>query len=461
MIYNEKWLYETLKTIETDNSTYDIQENNKAEITIKVKDENSSYYLYSKYNPVKQGLEFAKANYKPSDCIIIYGLGLGYHIIPIIEDMLTKTQKLYIFELNLSILKIALERTDIRKYLEHENVILYATNNKDEAKSWLETLLKQENTTLIHYEPLLRAIPAQMEKIRALLEKQNMAVKSQNEQQENIQQNYEYNIKKGYPDAGRLFKDSFKNIPCIIVSAGHSLLNNVSDLKYAYNKAVIIASGRVSNTLSDNNITPDFYIEGSNKDFTLQHLSGSDNKIPLLMLATANKNLEDYAGEKLLLYKTSYAEDKEYAVEYGGSVATLATSFAVLAGFNPIIYIGQDLCYTSQYTHDNETDKVEAIRGGLYIDGVDGNKHFTTKQLTVFKAWIEDYIKSNPHTKFINATANGAVIKDTEYKEIKQCLNELPEFEYNVYYELMKKVYDSYGKNIEEQLYKECIYTIG
>lgn len=429
MIYNSKKLYTLLENITIDYNIYNLQQNN--ELTLKVIEQKSSYYLHSKYNPSKQGLEFAKGNYEAHKNIILYGLGLGYHVIPIIEEVIAKGETLHIFELNLSILKIAFEKTNILEYLNNDNIILYATANTIEAGELLSQVLTKEDSHIILYEPSVRTIPVEMKAIKNLLDSYNIHNKSYEEQKDNIKENYDYNIKQNYPNASKLFRNSFENIPCIIVSAGHSLVENISLLKYAHNKAIIIAAGRTSDALKKENITPDFYIEGSNKDFTLEHFKNADTNVPLLMLSSANKNLKDYKGYKFLLYNNQ--------IEYGGSVATLATSFAGLVGCNPIIYVGQDLCYSSEYTHNNEDCKVIETRGGLYVDGIDNNSYFTSKQFYLFKIWIENYIKAHPHIKFINCTAKGAIIEGAEHKDLKECLIDMPEFKNNEYHNIIKK----------------------
>lgn len=460
MIYDELKLNQMLNTLNIDENTYEVQKNNN-QFTIRVKQHNSSYYLHSKYNPVKQGLEFAKAKFELHEHIVLYGLGLGYHVVPIIEEVIKQQKRLYIFEFNLELLKLAFEYTDIKDYLQHENIILYALDCISEAAAVMKEVFSKQDVYVITYEPCLRAIPIHMEKIKVLFEKYLMDMKSAVAQQDNIVDNKQYNEKRNYPNAGILFKDKLKDIPCIIVSAGHSLKENIEQLKKAYNKAIIIAIGRVSAELRQFDISPDFYIEGSNKDFTLNHLSSAEPGIPLLMLNTANKNLENYGGFKFLLYTDCKTEqDKQYLVEYGGSVATLATSFAKLAGCSPIVYVGQDLCYTSEFTHNNEDTKVIETRGGLYVDGIDGNQYFTTKQLYLFKVWIENFIEKHKETKFINSTAVGANIIGAENININGVLASLPEFKTNIYYDLMEIVYSAYGKSINDELLKEYCFDI-
>ncbi|WP_373845633.1 6-hydroxymethylpterin diphosphokinase MptE-like protein, partial [Clostridium sp.] len=52
-------------------------------------------------------------------------------------------------------------------------------------------------------------------------------------------------------------KDKYKDIPAIIVSAGPSLDKNISELKRAEGKALIIATDAVLTTLKNHGIVPD------------------------------------------------------------------------------------------------------------------------------------------------------------------------------------------------------------
>ena len=57
-------------------------------------------YIHSKYNPVKEAEQFANNNYnviENNSTVVVYGLGLGYHILAL-NKLLKKKCNLYVFE---------------------------------------------------------------------------------------------------------------------------------------------------------------------------------------------------------------------------------------------------------------------------------------------------------------------------------------------------------------------------
>ena len=63
--------------------------------------------LHSKYDPEKEGMDFAK-NIKPGSRLCLYGFGLGYHLPPLLEKI-GSTGFLLVIELNKDILTTALK----------------------------------------------------------------------------------------------------------------------------------------------------------------------------------------------------------------------------------------------------------------------------------------------------------------------------------------------------------------
>ncbi len=100
-----------------------------------------------------------------------------------------------------------------------------------------------------------------------------------------------------------------------------------------------------------------------------------------------------------------------------GSVATLCLSTAYEFGCNPIIFIGQDLAFTDNKTHADtigaKTFDVNERDYKYLVDGYYGGKVPTDNSLEGFLRWIEDFIRDNNNSTFINATEGGAKIKGT------------------------------------------------
>ena len=60
--------------------------------------EYNNILLHSKYDPEKEGIDFAK-NIKPGSLLCLYGFGLGYHLRPLLDKIGSKGF-LLVIELN-------------------------------------------------------------------------------------------------------------------------------------------------------------------------------------------------------------------------------------------------------------------------------------------------------------------------------------------------------------------------
>lgn len=428
MILNQNLINSKIKLLNKYNNSFNVINLNNGDITLKVSDSGCDFYLHSRYNPKIEGERFAQSKYSSCENILLYGLGLGYHIIPFIEK-LKDNQKLYILECNFDIIKYSFENTNIKNYLSNKNVIFMGCDNINEILEFIKDILNKNNSEFIIHEPSLRIMPNYLKEVKEIINGYNIRVKSHIKFSKLTTENHNYNTKKNYLNGGKLFKDKYKNIPCIIVSAGPSLECNFEDLKNAYNKAIIIAVGRTAKFLEKNNISPDYYIQTDSQAKVMKHLEIKNNEIPLFMLSTASKELENYPGKKYILFEKNGACDdmKEFAVESGGSVATTAMSLSFLMGCNPIILIGQDLCYWSDILHSGETRKYSKLKTNKAIEGIDGNSYFTSNNLYEYLRWFERFINKHPERKYINCTAKGAKIHGMENKNSKEYIKNLPE----------------------------------
>jgi len=393
--------------------------------TLKVHFDNCDFFISSKYNPINEAEKFAKDKYTENENIFLYGLGMGYHI-PFLIDMLKENQRLFVLECNLSIAKIAFENTNIKEYIEKSSkIVVKITESMEDAIIFIKNVLSKKDINFIIYEQCLRAMPESMKEIKDIMTTYNIKIKSHKKFDSLIAENQKYNVSKNYKNGGKIFKDKFKGLACIIVSAGPSLELNIEQLKKAADKAIVIAVGRVAKFLYENNFLPDYFIQTDSQVNVFKHLDIEGLKVPLFMLSTASKELENYKGDKYILYEYYGAseENKPFSVSCGGSVATTAISLAKLMGFSTIIMVGQDLCYWSCKRHSGEEKKVlHKSKTGRYVLGIDGQQYYTSANLYEYLKWIEKFIYNNKDIKFINSTAKGAKIKGALHISITEAV---------------------------------------
>lgn len=236
------------------------------------------------------------------------------------------------------------------------------------------------------------------------------------------------------------YKDAFKNKPAIIVSAGPSLDKNLKYLKENEDKFIIISAGRTLNTLKRAGIKADFscIIDASEAMYNVFKPS-LDMDIPLLMNEeTSEKIVKEYKGKKIFFntkeFLNASGEIFGFNTEVlfqGGSVAHACTSFAKLLGCDPIAFIGQDLAYTHNKLHsdnsvaENESNTTASTE--IYVKGVVEEKILTSQELNMFRERLELFIKLHRETTFINCTEGGANIEGTSIKKFKDFIEEFSE----------------------------------
>ncbi|WP_346961695.1 6-hydroxymethylpterin diphosphokinase MptE-like protein [Clostridium sp.] len=239
------------------------------------------------------------------------------------------------------------------------------------------------------------------------------------------------------------YKDKYKDKPAIIVSAGPSLNKNIDLLKYNNNN-IVITGGRPLKALCERNIHMDFLeiIDSLPRTFEVVEQWLDEVECPLVMNEKTNSNVTiRHKGEKIVATRHGFIR-KVFnhnidTIDHGGSVAHSMVYFAIVMGCNPIIFIGQDLAYTDNKAHadgiSNGENTIRENKKGqdIYVEGINGKNVKTSLVLNNFRLEMENMIKSNPETRFINATEGGAHIKGTEVMTLKETLEKFCKEEFD------------------------------
>lgn len=233
------------------------------------------------------------------------------------------------------------------------------------------------------------------------------------------------------------FKGIYKNVPAIIVSAGPSLDKNIDDLKDVKNRMLVFSSPRTFEALMSRNIMPDLLVsaDSGNKQYRMVRNFIKDYKNPVLFYELTNPKLMEICKNNEKIFFTisksidRIAENEVHRLEMGGSVAHFMTSFAIMLGCNPIIFIGQDFAYTDNKNYSESSENGDLINDVsesneyFYVDGVNGKKVKTRNDLNIFRTELErKFIDKHKEIEFINATEGGARIKGTKEIQLKEVL---------------------------------------
>ena len=471
MIFDKEYL------IKTSNDNIDI---------LMVKDEKKFVYLGSKYNEVNNIKRFIN-NIKLEDgesIIIIIGLSLGQFLDELI-NLIGEYNKIIIIEPDKNIYNYNLNNNYICNKLEENNITYILYKEKVILKEILEKLIDNSYIPVINistYTNYEKIYLNECDKIVSCINEYIDYIKlSRNSNlllKDSIIKNYIENLIKleDYISVGT-FKDLFKDKTAIIVSSGPSLHKNIENIKKYTEHVVIISVIRSMNELEYYNIEPDFIcvLDPIDKMSKLMKKHMKKN-IPIICTEQSNSDLlKEYKGKKIIALNAfretirTFNEKEYISLPEGGSVAHLATSFAVNLGVKNIIFIGQDLAFTNMELHSKLSSDESVLNLQQKINSndifyVEGNKEEyvpTNSSLNSFKNWFETLIINNKLINFINATEGGARIHGTKimnlFDALKEYSIEVPD-KHKKIEEILKISKETKKENIRIRILEELNY---
>lgn len=395
----------------------------------------NSYYLYSKYNPLRDSKIFAEEEYDENiDNYLVYGLGLGYHIREL-ENLLKQKgdqYHIYLVECNLEIYKLAMENVDLSGIINSENITLLLMGNNKSSYERLTDILTVDSIKIAVHKPSLNTIPEDFIELKYLLEEFQMKQDTIVATSKILDDNFKSNINNYDENVDVLF-NKFKDTPLYLISAGPSLDKNIHELAKIKGKAIILSVGRAVRPLLKANITPDYIIatDPSNWLYTSQ-LKGLNIDVPIIVLSTCDKNIMlNYKGKKYIALQEGYLPAERYAkdnnnstVKTGGSVATTGLDIAIRMACNPIILVGQDLAFTNNQTHSKDTFSKKTVKSKSLreVEDIYGNPIKTSTNLYIYLRWMQNRMAEEESVVFVDATEGGAKIKGTKIMKLKDTI---------------------------------------
>lgn len=246
------------------------------------------------------------------------------------------------------------------------------------------------------------------------------------------------NLKHISPDVGD-FRNAFAGRPAVIVSAGPSLQGNIHLLRQLYDRALIIAVGSAMTILQSHGIVPHFRMAVDGLAANTKLFAKVDTATCPLIFGDHlfYEVVDSYQGPKIHMtepgnYLFGKADVGAMPVRTGFSVANSALFLLMQYKCSPIIFMGQDLCFSRGKLHaegawDEEAEK-KAVRKHIETVDVHGNAVYTDATFMGMKKTIEDTIALTPSLRFLNATEGGLAITGAPNVVLQDLLeNELTE----------------------------------
>ncbi|MCK4257416.1 MAG: motility associated factor glycosyltransferase family protein [Halanaerobiales bacterium] len=421
-------------------SSFFLIETREGTLSLGYRENGCEVSLHSTYAPSREAVQFIdsrKDKISEAKVILVYGLGMGYHLKELQKHLAPDT-KVYVLEMNPEVVQYTDHVFLISEYRK-KGFVFFISDVLMEVQSFFSKVISEcdmEDFFLLIHKPSLKVIPKNCNPIRHMLEDWELKRETFERYGKIMEINFEENILK-MSDYFCLesFKNSYKEKPIIIVSAGPSLNLNKHFLPELKNKALVIAVGSVVKPLIDMGFIPDCMIITDPHPVTCRQVEGLDLKIPLFFFPTIQpKIVQNYKGPKVILFQKGFEKSEILAlkndcsiIETGGSVATTALELSIFLGGNPIIFVGQDLAFTNGKSHAEgaTSHKFVPNLNNRRVKGVNGNLIPTSKAFSIYLKWIENKIRQNLYIQFIDATEGGAYIEGTELFSLEEITNKL------------------------------------
>ncbi|AGF58282.1 hypothetical protein B0P06_003403 [Clostridium saccharoperbutylacetonicum] len=385
-------------------------------------------YIHSKYDPIKESKQFIQQNMeliKDKANILLYGIGLGYHISEIINNM-NNEATLYVFDLN----------DELVEYAEEFNPKIFQCNNVKIVNSKFEDFYNYFSEAvdltgdLIVHRASLETIKEKNEKFYNLIFDYCEVKKSMKDESLNklLDDNFKENMNHNYPAIDELINELKSNKTYIVTAAGPSLDLELCLVKEHREKFNIISVGSSLKSLMSNGIKPDAIVILDGKEVVRMQLAGYENEdIPLCFSSSASRwAVNSYNGPKFIF---NTGKENEISIKTRGTVAVSAIDIAIKCNAKEIIFLGQDLAFIDGKSHTETFEKVYGFKDNVKNDhknkevrGVNGSMLPTTQGYMMFKNKIESLIFENEEIKFINCSM-GAQIKGTIHMSFKDYIS--------------------------------------
>lgn len=388
--------------------------------------------LHSRYN-VKREMEmlFKPLSKEDNQVIVIFGLGYG-HCIDYIRKKHIKYKRLVIFEPCTNILYEVLKKRDVIDLLGMKNLFLHLLNvPNDMAKYLLNEAMESKTVKILFhisymtvfqdiYDNMIRAFKNERISMDSSINTVRAKSLEWNTQQlKTIQQSF---------SSAAVLLEKFKNIPGIVASAGPSLEKHFDLLGNVCDNAVIVAPGssiRIFNAremrahiamiIDSKQVEAEFI-----KNYKLNSvLVGSYRLHPDVYNTFPNKILNTVLStESIAQYFYYWNEQQPFSIGDHPSVAMASVELLVLMGCNPIILVGQDLCYYENRNYAGDSaNTISESQFTNAIKDVDiyGNTVYTNHGYKAMQNDLENLnLRYMDKIKIFNATEGGLNIHGIE-----------------------------------------------
>jgi hypothetical protein len=452
-------LWKVLTSIEDKN--YRTEESRSGQLTLIYHHDNQDYYFHSKFKPEAESLKLIQKSNLKADHIIIFGLGLGFHVKQMLEHK-TRDARVLLVEPELEIVKHSLKTLNLGELLKRDDFFYFFGKDLNLLAAEIQHFIDVvafSTLELIEFPPLVRFqrtfFSAAVELIDNEIKTLFYDFKTRLAEDAMVPTNVLKNVKGIlYTRPVKTLKNRFPGKPGFIVSAGPSLDKNVLHLKKIRNRGLIICVDTALKPLLKRGIHPHFTVTADPSYKNYLHLQGTEEDINYFIVSETGISTRVFEDFKDNIFSVSIGRPIVKMIEQNigeigeieawGSVISLALSFAIFLGLNPISFLGQDFAFTDmrnhcrgtswedkwmEYTQEldllqrREKNSITGIAKVTELPDIYGNKTLTSDRLMLYKNYLEKMLTAFPNKRFINAT-EGGILGAIENKPLHQVLEE-------------------------------------
>ena len=424
--------------------------------------------LHSAYNPEREAEGAVRALLAPQpaqngsagteepSAIVFLGMGLGYAPLAAAAELPQKT--LLIVEPDAEHFLAALLFLDFTALFQHQKLVLAISCTPEQAITLINQNGVEQSRFLCvksqahHNEAYFSAVQSLVERNRAK-EQINCATLKK------FEKRWTQNCKKNAPLVRTLqpvnaYKDTLKGLPFLLLAAGPSLQDVLSDLPALHERMVTVCVDTALKAALRAGVQPDFIILTDPQYWAYRHISGLCAPHSILITEIAvYPAVFRFACKKILLCNSQVPMAKEFCTKElgdlgaGGSVASAAWNFCRFAGASAVYAAGLDLAFPKGNTHARgstfeesahttsfRTRPAETLGATMsysanpcYGTDYNGNPVLTDQRMKMFAWWFESRLAECPDLSTYTFAPQGLAIPGITPRSMSDALL-LPEF---------------------------------
>ncbi|QNK58365.1 6-hydroxymethylpterin diphosphokinase MptE-like protein [Paenibacillus sp. PAMC21692] len=413
-------------------------------------------HLYSKYNPEHECTRWAEASdwqLEKHQVVILYGLGLGYHLASIIQQhphldffIYEPDIDLFIESMYVIMLSLIINHSKF-KYL----AVGESSNEREQLFYWIHMYADPSRITLSipYYQ---RMGQEQFAQFVTEMKRSLMSHLSNEQYASHYGQFSLLNTLRNTP--AFLINPSLKGLhgklagkKALIIGAGPSLEDEIELLSDLQDNMLLIAAGSSVQALQHYGVEPHLIVAIDAGNYNYNVFKGNKyDHIPLLvvpqihyviLMERKSGFLHAFFEDDPFVKKLFSYSDNDPIFVRNHSVTGTAIQAAIYMGCEHIILVGQDLSYPDKRIYapgaihldekaiiDNHTQITDLVLN------VHGTKNPTSPKMKLILNDLEQLIAANPTTKFTNTTKNGASIQGTDWVSLQTIIKDLDSMSY-------------------------------